>query len=245
MTRNIRLKVQYNGSRYAGWQYQPDRQTIQGEIELALKKLTGQTLRITGAGRTDAGVHAEGQAANFRIEHILPVENYVDGLNFYLPDDILIVCAKQVADEFDCRFDACFRRYKYDIGRGRSALHYDRRWQPGFAMKPDRLRKAAAYVIGSHDFRTFCVQTSQKADNSCLVFRSFWLFKPGVWRYVIVADRFLHTMIRSLVGHMSEFASGRIDWREFLNIFHSGDHTRLAKVAPAKGLTLLEIGYET
>jgi tRNA pseudouridine38-40 synthase len=243
MNQNVFIVIQYNGSRYAGWQYQPDRITIQGEIERALKKLTGRNIRITGAGRTDAGVHALGQTANFVIDHRLPVEKYADGLNFYLPDDILIVSAKSAAIGFDARFDAVYRRYRYEIGRGRSALAFDRRWQPGFAMQKEKLQKAAAFVTGEHDFRTFCVQSSQKANNDCIVYRSEWSFESDVWRYEIVANRFLHTMIRSLVGHLTEYAAGRITWNDFRDVFRSGDHTRLAKVAPAKGLTLVEIGY--
>jgi len=241
--KNVKLVIEYNGSAYAGWQYQPNQKTVQGEIETALNKLTREKITVHAAGRTDAGVHALGQVVSFRTKRRLSVEKYRDGLNFYLPDDILIRRAEEVSLDFDARYSAVYRRYRYQIGMERSALGHGLRWDIGFDLNLKMLESAADYIRGEHDFSTFCVLSSRKVDNRCLVYQSQWRRKGNVLKYEITADRFLHTMIRSLVGLMMELGRGDITMKQFSGIFNSGDHTAIRKVAPARGLYLVAVGY--
>ena len=241
--KNIKLTIEYNGTAYSGWQFQPNATTIQGEIEKALAVITSQKVTLFGAGRTDAGVHALGQVANFIVEHTLPAQKYQDALNFYLPHDILIRSAEEVPLDFHARYDAVYRRYQYLIGLEKSALYRDMRWE--INRRPDfaRLSESAAYIVGEHDFTACCVVNSQKESNRCIVYRSEWTEQGRALKFEITADRFVHSMIRSLVGLMIEYGCGGIIKNEFIRIFTGGDHTAIPKVAPARGLCLAEVGY--
>lgn len=241
--KNIKLIIEYDGSAYAGWQFQPKQRTIQGELENALKKLTSTKITLYGAGRTDAGVHARGQTANFLVTHHLPVKKYRDALNFYLPGDIRILQAEEIPLDFHARFDAVYRQYRYEIGLEKSALYGGRRWEIDCHLDIQLLNEAAGHILGEHDFTTCCVVSSQKENNRCLVYASHWRQKESALSYDITADRFLHSMIRSLVGLMVETARGGITIKRFKEILRSGDHAAIRKVAPARGLYLIEIGY--
>lgn len=241
--KNIKLVIEYDGAAYAGWQYQPKQRTVQGELETALKKLTRQTVTLYGAGRTDAGVSALGQVANFRIAHPLPVAKYRDGLNFYLPDDILVRRAEEAPLSFHARHDAAYRQYRYTVGLARSARDRGRRWEISRPLDIKLLNGIADYILGEHDFTACCVVSSQKVDNRCVVYASRWKHRAAELCYDISADRFLHTMVRSLVGLMVSVGAGDLTVREFRRVFHSGDHTAVTKVAPARGLCLVAVGY--
>jgi len=241
--RNIKITIQYDGAAFSGWQYQPRLRTVQGELEAAIEKLTGRKAILYGAGRTDAGVHAVGQAANFRTESKLPAKKFRDGLNFHLPDDILITLAEDVPIDFHARYDAVYRRYEYLLGGRSTIMDRDRIWAIAGELNPNRLEAAAELVLGEHDFSAFCVTASRKPDNRCLVYRSRWFRDGDLWRYEITADRFLHTMIRSLVGLMVELGQGRITLKRYRAIFAACDHRALRHVAPARGLCLVAVGY--
>jgi tRNA pseudouridine38-40 synthase len=243
MNRNIKLKIEYNGAGYSGWQYQPKQKTVQGEIERAIKRVISKKTTLYAAGRTDAGVHALGQIANFKTESKLTPSKLQDALNFYLPNDILIASASEVPIGFHSRYDAIYRRYRYDISGERSAFDNDKSWMLRGSLKRTALEKAADYIIGDHDFASFCVLSSLKENNHCLIYKSRWKSSEGHLSYEITADRFLHTMIRSLVGLMIDFARGAITFKRFKEIFYGGDHSALPRVAPARGLCLVEVGY--
>jgi tRNA pseudouridine38-40 synthase len=240
---NIRLMIEYRGGAFAGWQFQPNQRTVQGELEKALKKLTAKKITLYGAGRTDAGVHALCQVANFRVSHRLPVEKYRDALNFHLPEDIRILKAESVSPEFHARYAALYRKYRYLIGLKKTALFADRRWEITASLDIELLNAAANYILGEHDFTACCVVSSQKDNNRCLVYSSRWRRQASVLIYDIMADRFLHSMIRSLVGLMVETARGGMSLRNFKEVLKSGDHAAIKKVAPARGLYLVDIGY--
>ena len=154
--KNIRLIVQYEGTAYAGWQVQSEQRTIQGELQTAIEKVCGQTVSVMGAGRTDAGVHALGQVANFRIDHDLEPTRYRDAINYYLPDDIRVLHSEEVLLEFHARFDARFRRYRYLVGLKRSALYRQYRYELTQKVDFRRLQEAAGLIVGEHDFSPFC-----------------------------------------------------------------------------------------
>ena len=242
---NIRLDIQYKGTDFAGWQYQPNEITIQGEIEKALEIITAQKVALHGAGRTDAGVHALGQVANFHIDHYLPAEKYREALNFYLPRTIRITKSVAIAEGFRARKSAVWRHYRYIIDRQNTALFFDYRWRYPFPLNIEILNCLAEIILGRHDFSTFCTIASHKEDNSCEVYESSWHEEGSLLIYDIRANRFLHSMVRSLVGKMTEAGRGEVVSApaEFSEIMASKDHTRIGNVAPARGLYLMEVGY--
>jgi tRNA pseudouridine38-40 synthase len=244
--KNIRLLVEYNGAYYCGWQVQPDENTVQGEMIEAIRKVTGKNVTLYAAGRTDSGVHALGQVVNFRIDHDLPLEKYKDAINYFLPRSILVKKVDPAPDDFSARYSAVWRRYKYVISHESSALYHDYRWEYLYPLNPERMQAIAEYIEGRHDFSAFCKVASLKDNNECEIFQSRWRTHGSLLVYDIRANRFLHTMVRSLVGAM--ILAGRendyLTLENFRDIMDSKDHTRLKMVAPARGLYLVEAGYE-
>jgi tRNA pseudouridine38-40 synthase len=243
--KNIRLDLQYNGTGFSGWQYQPNAVTIQREVENAVERVTAQKVTLYAAGRTDAGVHALGQVVNFRIDHDLPPHRFKDAVNFYLPRTILVTRSCEVPPEFHARKSAKWRQYRYLISLERSALYYDYRWEYDYPLGVEKMNEIAQYIKGTHDFAAFCTISSQKDNNECNVISSGWKREGTLLTYEIRANRFLRTMVRSLVGAM--VASGNekegLTLENFKDILQSKDHTRLKTVAPARGLYLMAVGY--
>lgn len=241
--KNIKLTLEYDGKDFAGWQYQPSRRTVQGELETAIRKLTGKKATLYAAGRTDAGVHAVGQVANFKTISNLSPKKYRDALNFYLPGDILVHRADEVPIDFHARYDAIYRSYMYSISRKRSVAEQGRCWEIPAELDFARLQAGAEHVRGEHDFSAFCVVSSQKANNRCLVYDSRWREEEHILKYEITADRFIHSMVRSLVGLMVRLGQANIDEKQFKQILCGGDHRAIGRVAPARGLCLIAVGY--
>ncbi len=243
--KNIRLDIQYNGTEFSGWQNQPSSLTIQGEIEKAITKVTGKEVTLYGAGRTDAGVHALGQVANFRIDHSLPPERYKEAINYYLPRTILITKSGVVPDEFHARKSAVWRQYRYLIGLERTPLYYDLRWEHPCDPNIEQMNKIAAYIKGDHDFSAFCVVSSLKENNGCTIHFCDWRREELLLTFEIRGNRFLHSMVRSLVGVMVEIGGGKenLTLTQFQDILLSKDHTRIKHVAPARGLYMVAVGY--
>jgi tRNA pseudouridine38-40 synthase len=247
---NIRLDIEYKGTSYAGWQVQPEQSTVQGEITQAIFRVTSQQVEVTGAGRTDSGVHALGQVANFKIDHHLAPERYRDALNYHLPDDIRIRNSEAVSDDFHARFSAKSRRYRYLLSAERSAIYRDLRWENPIALNADLLRASATEIIGSHDFSPFCVVASQKEDNRCIIEYSRWRQFGPLWVYEVRGNRFLHSMVRSLVGGMVNLAQVNPDNNlhnltlpKFRDIIAGRVTDRVVFTAPAHGLYLVKVLY--
>ena len=248
--RNIRLVVEYRGTTFAGWQIQKEQSTVQGALTEAIFEVTGQQVTLTGAGRTDAGVHALGQVANFKIDHRLEAERFRDAINFYLPDDIRVRRSDEVPADFNARFSAKFRRYRYLIGRERSALFREFRWELPDRIRFDDLQAAARMIDGEHDFAPFCVMASRQESNICRIFHSQWRSIGPLLVYEIRGNRFLHSMVRSLVGAMVNIASedrdnhpANLTLDSFANIINVPSETRIPFTAPAHGLYLVSVGY--
>ncbi len=248
--KNIKITVEYKGTAYAGWQYQPNQSTVQGELIKAIFRVTDQKVPVIGAGRTDAGVHALGQVANFRINHSLPAEKYRDAINFYLPDDIRVKDSTEVDAGFHATRDANFRCYRYLMSREKSALYRDMRWENPVELDFDKLTAAAAMITGEHDFSAFCVVASRKEDNTCRIDYSRWRRVGPLYIYEIRGNRFLHSMIRSLVGAMTNLAavsadnnSRNLTLNKFGDIINAHADERNVFTAPAHGLYLVSVGY--
>jgi len=242
---NIRLDIEYNGRDYSGWQVQNNAVTIQGKIEAAIEKVTGLKAALHAAGRTDAGVHAMGQVANFRIDHYLEAGKYKDALNYYLPENILINKSSAVPDDFHARKSALSRHYRYLIGLEKSALYHDFRWEYSYPLNLDRMNEIARNIMGVHDFSAHCVVSSQKENNDCEIRYSEWRLVGSLFIYEIIANRFLHSMVRSLVGSMVDAGREKdyLTLKQFEDILKSGDHTKIKNVAPARGLYMTAVEY--
>ncbi len=248
--RNIRLLIEYAGTRFSGWQSQDGPSTIQDEIEEAIHKITGQKVRINAAGRTDVGVHALGQVANFKIDHRLETERFKDAINNYLPDEIMVKSATEANSNFNSRKDAVSRHYRYLYATEKSALYRSLRWEDSGPVSLEKLKQAALTLLGEHDFSAFCVVASLKDNNRCLIEHSEWHSNGPLFTYDIVGNRFLHSMVRSVVGSMINLATENQDQNscnltldDFKNMLSSPDGERAQFTAPSRGLYLVSVSY--
>jgi len=250
--KNIKLTIEYKGTAYSGWQIQVNERTIQEEIAKAVHKTTGHDINLIGAGRTDAGVHALGQVANFRIDHDLPAEKYRDALNFYLDRDIRVKESIEVPIEFHARFDATSKRYRYLVASEQSALYREYRWEYQKQVQFDRLTEAASLLRGEHDFSPFCVTASRKENNHCTIYRAVWRRVGPLMGFEISGNRFLHTMVRSLVGAMLNLATvdqdknkQNLTLQQFEDILLTAPEERIIFTAPPQGLYLVKVSYKS
>ena len=249
--RNIKLLIEYEGTNFSGWQSQAGPLTIQDEIEKAIYKITGQKVRINAAGRTDVGVHALGQVANFKIEHRLEAERFKDAINNFLPREILIKSAVEANPEFRSRNDAVSRHYRYLYATEKSAIYRNLRWEDSRFISLKKLSQAAAVLLGEHDFSAFCVAASLKDNNRCIIERSEWQSNGQLFTFDIVGNRFLHSMVRSLVGSMINLATENQDQNscnltldDFKNMLSSPEGKRALFTAPSQGLYLVSVSYK-
>ncbi len=241
--RNIKLILEYEGTRYHGWQYQENARTVQAVVEEALFKLTGERRRVVGAGRTDRGVHARGQVANFFIEKDLPLHNIEMGLNAYLPRDVVVKQAEEAPSAFHARFSATAREYQYFISPRPTAMMRHFSWPFFLPFEPELLHQTAKRIVGEHDFGAFARMEVQSKHKRCLVIEAHWRYENGLWIFRIVANRFLHGMVRTLVGTMMDVARGKLTVETFEHIFRSKDRRQAGPAAPARGLVLEAVYY--
>jgi tRNA pseudouridine38-40 synthase len=243
MLRNIKLKIEYDGTDFHGWQVQPNLRTVQGEIEDKLNVMLKHKVNLIGAGRTDMGVHALGQMANFQTESQLGVEAIQRGLNGLLPDDIVVKKAEEVDLSFNARYSAKSRVYHYRIYLGRTAILKRYVWEVLYLLNLERLLEATSEIQGEHDFSSFCVAESTKENNVCHVAFANWERLGDELIFKIEADRFLHTMVRSLLGTLVEVGRGYFSVSDFVSIMQAKDRKQAGPTAPACGLYLFEVKY--
>lgn len=243
MNRNIKLVIEYDGTRYCGWQRQENGPTIQNELEKALRQLLQHDVTLHGAGRTDAGVHARGQVANFVTSSSMGLEVLVRGINALLVDDIVIHDVQTVPEDFHARYSAKERVYSYTISRNPSALMRNYIWQSAYALDIDCMNNAARLITGDHDFSSFCKSEADVEHYRCLVHAASWKQEGSLLIFTIRANRFLHGMVRALVGTMVDAGRGFTSFDEFKKIFEGKDRNLAGMSAPAKGLMLEEVRY--
>ena len=241
--RNIKFLLEYDGTDFVGWQLQDNGRSVQGELEDALKQVTQQEVRVIGAGRTDAGVHARGQVANFQTESLLGAEQVKMGANALLTDEVRVLRAEEVPMDFHARHSAKERRYQYMIIQSQHPLLRRTSWLVGYSLEKGLLDRCSLEIQGKIDFRSFCKNEEQKENTICSVVSAFWGQEGDVLKFEIAADRFLHGMVRALVGTMVEVARGYLDFEEFLKIIEARDRTRGGPSAPAQGLVLESVLY--
>lgn len=240
---SFRLAIEYDGGGFAGWQIQRRERTVQGEVEAALKRLSGSHVRIAGAGRTDAGCHAAGQVASFTMSTRLAADRLQRALNAHLPPDVRVVESAEVAATFHARFSAMRRSYRYLIVPPPSAIHRGRAWSRALHADAAALNRAIAPLKGSHDFTSFSRQGADATSPICRVTRAKWRGSRGSLRFDIEADRFLYTMVRRVVATVIRAAESGGGARAVQGILDARDRRAAAPPAPAHGLYLMRVRY--
>jgi tRNA pseudouridine38-40 synthase len=246
--RRLRMTLGYHGTRYAGWGVQPGGVTVQATVESALTSALGHSTRVTAAGRTDAGVHAEGQVISFDTTSRIPCEGLHDLASHYLPDDVWVDEVVETSGDFDARRSARRRWYRYAIWRhavpspcwrGRALVTHDRLDLPS-------MRAGAQHVLGTHDFASFVTRPAEtaRASTTRTVFAADWLeVSRSLLTFEICADAFLKQMVRTVVGSLLWVGAGRWSPSDFAAALAAVDRRAAGPNAPAHGLTLHHIDY--
>ncbi|MGO8792350.1 MAG: tRNA pseudouridine(38-40) synthase TruA [Terriglobia bacterium] len=250
--RNIRLVLAYDGTDFCGWQRQPDAPTIQSCLEGALHKLTGAPTQVCGSGRTDAGVHAAHQVANFHTTSTIPCANFVKALNNLLPPTVRVKAADDVADTFHARYDARRKTYRYRILMTpvcspllwRFVYHH-----PHFLNRA-RMAEAARFLEGEHDFTSFAAADGQGDEdirsNVRAIYRSHLLWRPrsSMLVYEVTGKGFLRYMVRNIVGTLIEVGRGKLVPADVLDVIAARNRMLAGPTAPAQGLCLMKVEYD-
>jgi len=236
----------YDGTNYAGWQVQPTQITVQSSLEAAVEKLCGINTRVFGSGRTDAGVHAKGQVFHVDIPTKFNESKFVQGINSYLASDIRVCRAVIVKDDFDARFSARRKEYRYFISTADVADPEKRlyRYHLGADVDLEAMRKSASLLIGEHDFVSFAANRNQPEKTTVRTIYSLDVSKRGTDVCLKVSGNgFLYKMVRSLAGHLVEVGQGKRNLRDTKEILSAKKRTRLVVTAPAQGLFLWKVSY--
>ena len=257
--RTIALTLAYCGTRYVGWQRQPNGTSIQGLVEAALATIEQRPVTVTGAGRTDAGVHATGQVTTFAIEHPIACDSLVRALNAKLPDDVRVTGVAEKAPGFDARFSAVSKTYRYVLALGPLADPFDApfAWHVPAPLDVTAMTGALAAVAGTHDFAAFCGAGSEVATTTRTLFdASCQVVEPqpdGWWRPVATAgprvvvtlrgDGFLRHMVRNIVGTLVDIGRGRWPVSFMTDVLATCDRRQAGPTAPAHGLCLVRVEY--
>ncbi len=269
--RNIRLVLAYDGTDFHGWQVQPDVPTIQGCVGDAIARIVGEKVKLWASGRTDAGVHALSQVANFKTASPIPGESLVRALNNLLPPTIRVKHAEEVGDDFHARYDVCSKFYRYRIHLAPICPPFLWRyvWHYPYPLERELMSAAACLIEGEHDFTSFAaaiaaeggtvtaeVEGSPKVATSryalaargemvrrVISSRFFFRERTSILVYDIRGDGFLHHMVRNIVGTLVEVGKGRLAPQDLVRILQARDRTLAGPTAPARGLCLMEVEY--
>jgi tRNA pseudouridine38-40 synthase len=244
--RNIKLTLEYDGSKFFGFQRQPNHLSVQESLESALSKFFNQPMKIAAAsGRTDTGVHAEAQIVNFKTASDKSVAQIQKALNALLPESVAVKKVQQVSDDFHARYSAKSKTYEYCVWNAavRSPLFGTRAWHIYDPLDIKIMRQAARILIGRHDFRAFCAANGS-AKTSVRTIKKF-LIKSQNHRIVFTleADGFLYHMVRNIVGTVVELGQGQLKLKDIKAILQSKDRAKAGRTAPARGLTLVRVTY--
>lgn len=239
----IKLVLEYDGTAYYGWQLQSGQHSVQAELENALKILFKRDIRVTAAGRTDAGVHARGQVVHFDAPQadLFRLKRSLNGL---MQRDVVVKRVEQAGADFHARFDATARRYRYYIQTEAVAINRQYCWTIFYPLNLTLMQVGAEMIMDYKDFKAFCKVKSEVNNHLVRMITSHWLKQHTLLIYEVQANRFLHGMVRALVGTLVELGRGRISLEQLQTLIESGDRTLVPATAPAKGLVLEEVSYE-
>ena len=244
--RRIHLIVEYDGTEYAGWQRQSNAITVQEWLEKAVKKLTGESVCVSGASRTDAGVHALGQSAHFDTESRIPADKFSFALNTMLPPDIRVSRSEEVSMDFHSRFSGKGKRYRYLFYAAPHAGALNRRTHAHviYPLDVEKMCAEAADLVGTHDFGAFAASGSVVKDTVRTIYRADVEKNGSEIRLIVEGNGFLYNMVRIIAGTLIGVGSGKIEPGAFKRAIESGDRLDLGVTAPAHGLTLMEVFYD-
>lgn len=235
------IEVAYRGTHYSGFQVQQNANSIQAEIEKALKIYFRSEFVLTGSSRTDAGVHALQNYFHFDSE--IEIKDAAYQLNAILPDDIVVKRIFKADNDAHCRFDATSREYRYYVYEKKDPFVEDRAYYYPYSLDIDRMRAAAAEVLLHTDFTSFSKRNTQVKSFQCSVIKSEWLRENDMWVYNVIANRFLRGMVKGLVGTMLQVGRGKIDVRAFREIIVSQDCMKADFSVPSHGLFLVSVNF--
>jgi tRNA pseudouridine38-40 synthase len=258
--RNLKLILSYDGTEFSGWQVQPEVATVQGTLATAIGRVTGEKVLPQGSGRTDAGVHALAQVATFATLSPIPTENLIKALNDVLPASIRVLDAQEVAPEFHARKSAQAKTYRYRIYRGEICPPFLARyvWHYPYPLDEAAMARAAACIIGEHDFTSFAavdpertallmeafhVVNDDKPSNRRQIFSSTWAREGEELLYTVRGSGFLHHMVRNLVGTFVLAGKGTLQPEDVTAILRARDRSACGATAPASGLYLVSVEY--
>ena len=241
--RNLKLLIEYDGTSFVGWQIQANGRSVQEEITKVLEQILQEPITLIGSGRTDSGVHARGQVANFTTNSSLGVGSILSGLNGILPEDVYIHSVEDVRPEFNARFDARERLYRYFVAMEPTAIGRHYQWYVKYDLSLEAMNTVAGEIIGEHDFGSFCKYEAEVNHHRCTVMASHWTKTKGMLIYEIRANRFLHGMVRALVGTMIDVGRGFTPQAAFAEIMAAKDRRKAGMAAPPQGLFLEEVVY--
>ena len=243
--KRVKLTVAYDGTAYHGWQVQPEGDTIQEELEKHLSQLLGEEIHILGASRTDAGVHAQGNVAVFNTSHRMPVDKIALAMNTRLPADIKVQKSEQVADDFHPRFCETRKTYRYQIWNRPIPNPLVSRFSTYYYYKLDerKMQQAADYLIGEHDFSSFCTAKPDRPNHVRTIYRCDVTRDGDMITVMITGNGFLYNMVRIIVGTLFQVGGGLIPPEEMKAILEAKDRSRAGDTARPEGLTLMEIEY--
>ena len=240
-----RLLIEYDGSRFHGWQVQPGHATVQEALESAVFVACRERASVVGSGRTDAGVHARGQVAHIQLQQNLDPYRLRRSLNGILSGGIAVLAVDEVDDGFHARYDARRRRYHYYVSTEPRVLDAHVRWRVMPAPDFEAMNRAAAMLVGRHDFDAFCRTQSETKNRICTVHSAIWQpeARTGDWYFAVEADRFLHGMVRTIVGTLLEVGQGKRSREQLSQVLASRDRRRAGPAVPAHGLVLEQVTY--
>lgn len=246
MKSNYKMIIAYDGSRYYGWEHQPNTDmTIQGKLESVLSEMTGQEVEVIGAGRTDAGVHAKGMVANVHLETDMSEKEICDYMNRYLPEDICVMEVRTASDRFHSRYNAMGKTYCYTCYVGDKKPVFNRKYVHITEKMPDveSMKKAAEYLVGVHDFASFCGNPKMKKSTVREIYSINISLKGSFLNLTYHGSGFLQYMVRILSGTLLEVGYKKRTPESMVELLEARDRSQAGPTAPAKGLSLLKVDY--
>ena len=244
--RNIKLVIEYDGRKFGGWQKQPNKLNIQGEIENAIEELTGEKVNLIASGRTDSGVHAFGQVANFKIQNEkIPIEKFAVALNSKLKNSIRIQLAEEVDERFHSRYSVHSKTYKYVINNSKYGSSIFREFEYHFPIKLDvkEMQKAIKYFEGEHDFKAFKSSGTSSKNSVRTIYNANIIYNEPRIEIFLTGNGFLYNMVRIISGTLLDVGTGKINANDIPKIIESGDRKQAGKTLPAHGLYLMKVEY--
>ena len=243
--RNIKITIEYDGKDFNGWQKQPNKLNIQGEIERAIEEITGEKVELIASGRTDAGVHAIGQVANFKIEKDIPIEKIPYALNSKLKKSIRIKEAEEVPEKFHSRYTCKKKTYRYVINNSVQGTAIYRNLQYHFPEKLDqnKMNEAAGYLIGEHDFKSFKASGTSSKSSVRTIFDAKVTREGELVIIELTGNGFLYNMVRIIAGTLIDVGINKINPKDVKNILEAKDRLKAGKTLPPNGLYLVNVEY--